>query len=64
MPDQLEEFRRSEKLKQHKLKAIPPDVYDILLDEQKEKKKQCHCQYSIEQTIYMLIRRAAKKPSE
>ncbi len=49
-----------EKLKQHKLKAIPADVYTILLEQQAKTKIECRCQFSIEQTIYKLIRKAVK----
>jgi hypothetical protein len=49
------------KLKQHKLKAIPEDVYRIILEKQLEHKLHCNCQFSIEQTIYKLIRLAGKK---
>lgn len=39
------------------LRDIPPDVFKILLDEQKEEKvKRGKGMYGIEQTIYKIIR--------
>ncbi len=49
-----------DKPKQHKLKAIPADVYTIILEQQAKSKIDCKCQFSIEQTIYKLIRKAVK----
>jgi hypothetical protein len=43
------------------LRDIPSDVKKIILQEQGKKKADCECQFSMEQTIYMLIRRAVKK---
>ena len=40
---------------------MPKDIHDILLDAQAEIKKKCDCQFSIEQTIYSLIRKSVKK---
>lgn len=49
------------KPKQLRLDAVPKDVYKILITEQGKKKVDCECQFSLEQTIYMLIRRAVKE---
>ena len=46
--------------KEIKLKRTPPDVYKILLKEQARKKISCGCQFSLEQTVYMLIRKFEK----
>lgn len=40
------------------LRAVPLDVYRIILQEQAEQKVNCNCQFSIEKTIYKLIRKA------
>lgn len=53
----------SYKPKNCRLRGIPKDVYDIIIDAQAEKKKNCNCQYSIEQTIYLLIRKVTKNGS-
>jgi hypothetical protein len=50
--------------KTFKLKKIPPDVYNILLKVQGDKKVKCNCQYSLEQTVYMIIRENAKIQQE
>ncbi len=42
--------------KQFRLREMPEDVYHILLTTQAEKKKSCNCQFSLEQTIYKIIR--------
>jgi len=47
-----------------KLRQIPPDVYQLLLKIQGEKKVQCNCQYSLEQTVYMIIRAFTKPDSK
>jgi len=49
------------KPKQLRLREMPKDVYDIILDAQTEHKKKCNCQFSQEQTIYKIIRKAAKQ---
>jgi hypothetical protein len=49
------------KPKNARLRAIPKEVYDIIIDAQAEQKKKCNCQYSIEQTIYLLIKRVKKQ---
>lgn len=41
-------------------KRLPADVRKIIFDTQAEVKKECQCQFSQEQTIYKLIRLAAK----
>lgn len=43
-----------------KLRKIPPDVYNILLKIQGDKKVKCNCQYSLEQTVYMIIRKTSE----
>lgn len=43
-------------------KSVPVDVYRILLIKQAEIKIACNCQYSIEQTIYKMIRAAKDLP--
>ncbi len=43
------------------LRKMPPDVYKIVIEAQGKKKTDCSCQFSIEQTIYMLIRRIVKE---
>lgn len=48
------------KTKTLKLRKIPPDVYGILLRIQGDKKVKCNCQYSLEQTVYMIIRKMAE----
>ncbi len=53
------------KPKQLRLREMPKDIYDIILDVQTEQKKKCNCQFSQEQTIYKIIRKAAKQePNE
>lgn len=42
------------------LRKIPMDVYKMILEQQGIKKAECGCQYSMEQTVYMLIRRACR----
>ena len=49
------------KLHQMRLNAIPDDVRTILLRAQLEKKISCNCQFSLEQTVYMLLRKAGKE---
>jgi hypothetical protein len=49
------------KPKQMRLREMPKDVRDILLDVQTTKKKKCNCHFSLEQTIYMIIRKANKQ---
>lgn len=49
------------KPKQYRLREMPKDVHDIILDVQNKVKKDCDCQFSQEQTIYKLIRKAAKQ---
>lgn len=47
------------------LKCIPSDVYDIIIDEQgKEKKSKKKGQFSIELTIYKIIRDYARCKKE
>jgi hypothetical protein len=48
------------KPKHLQLRGIPKDIYDIVIDAQAEQKKKCNCQYSLEQTIYLLLRRGKK----
>ena len=48
------------KAKQLRLREMPEDVYSILLKEQAEQKQKCKCQFSLEQTIYKLIRKATR----
>ena len=48
------------KSKQMRLREMPKDVYEILIDAQSAQKKKCNCQYSLEQTIYKLVRLTAK----
>jgi len=47
------------KPKNLRLKAIPEDVYDMLLDEQSQQKK-AHktSQFNLEKVIYILIRKS------
>lgn len=61
MPIADNENQSVEKAKKMILRNIPKDVYKIILTEQGKKKVDCECQFSIEQTIYMLIRRAVKE---
>lgn len=61
MPIADNENQSVEKGKKMILRNIPKDVYKIILVEQGKKKVDCECQFSIEQTIYMLIRWAAKE---
>lgn len=49
------------KPKNSRLRAIPKDVYDTIIDEQAKQKKKCNCQFSIEQTIYLIIRKISRK---
>lgn len=48
------------KPKQYRLREMPKDVHQILLSEQATQKSKCNCQFSLEQTMYMLIRKAKK----
>jgi hypothetical protein len=52
------------KPKSYRLREMPKDVYDLIIDEQAKKKKSCNCQFSIESTIYMMLRRAGKVTEE
>lgn len=52
------------KPKNLQLRGIPKDVYDILIDKQALQKKKCSCQFSLEQTVYQLIRKFGKKDDE
>jgi hypothetical protein len=49
------------KPKHLQLRGMPKDVRDIILEFQKEKKQTCNCQFSMEQTVYMIVRKASKK---
>jgi hypothetical protein len=49
------------KPKQYRLREMPKDIYDIIMDVQTEQRKRCQCQFSKEQTIYKIIRKAAKQ---
>lgn len=42
-----------------RLKAVPEDVYKIILREQAKLKEKCNCQKSQETTVYSIIRRMA-----
>lgn len=52
------------KPKQMRLREVPKDVYDLLLEAQLNQKKKCNCQFSLEQTIYMLVRKGNKRESD
>jgi hypothetical protein len=52
------------KPRQMRLREMPEDVRKILLQKQAEHKIKCNCHYSLEQTIYKLIRAAAKEQKE
>lgn len=49
---------------QMRLREMPEDVRAIVLKVQAEQKVKCNCQFSQEQTIYKLIRKAAKAEEE
>lgn len=49
------------KPKSSRLSAIPKDVYDMILEAQLQQKQKCNCQYSIEQTIYLMIRKLKRE---
>lgn len=49
------------KPKQLRLRQMPKDVYDLVITAQAEQKKKCNCQYNIEQTIYLMIRKLEKR---
>jgi Tfp pilus assembly ATPase PilU len=38
------------------LKQIPKDVWDIMIDQQADFKKTCDCNYSLERTVFKIIR--------
>jgi hypothetical protein len=42
------------------LKSIPVDVLDYVKQEQKHIRENCNCQYSLETTIYTIIRKYKK----
>ena len=48
------------KPKQMRLREMPADVYDLLIDAQAEHKKKYKVQFSLEQTIYKLLRKGSK----
>lgn len=50
--------------KQARLRGIPKDVYDIIIDAQATQKKKCNCLFSIEQTIYLLLRKVVKNENK
>lgn len=60
LPQGQPEPHNESKTKTLKLRKIPMDVYKLILKHQGIKKTECGCQYSMEQTIYSLIRRACK----
>lgn len=37
-------------------KNIPPEIYKLLIKKQSEIKSECGCQFSLEATVYKLIR--------
>lgn len=45
---------------QMRLRQVPEDIRAIILKTQAEQKIKCRCHFSQEQTIYKLIRKAAK----
>lgn len=48
------------KPKQLRLREMPKDVYDLILEAQLVQKKKCNCMFSLEQTIYSIIRKVSK----
>lgn len=47
------------------LRSIPPDVYKFLLDEQwKEKKEKGRGMFSLESTVYKLIKESPRYPGK
>lgn len=48
----------ADKLKTLPLKKVPKDVYDILLDKQLMFKKNCNCSYSLQRTVFAIIRQS------
>lgn len=44
-----------------RLKAVPEDVYKIILREQARLKEKCSCQKSQETTVYSIIRKIGKE---
>lgn len=43
-------------------KKMPADIYSIILKKQSEIKNDCNCQFSLEKTIYKLIKLAKDLP--